>query len=103
MLIKMTQGKLLSVLVMLSVLALVACRGVVSPSLVPPSTPSAPTDILTLEQTPTPLPTLTPEVVGGTVSIWHSWEDPYVPALLRRIHEFNILYPNVYFDVLYVQ
>ncbi len=102
MLIKMTEGKPLSVLVMLSILALVACRGVVSPSLVPPSTPSAPTDILTLEQTPTPLPTLTPEVVGGTVSIWHSWEDPYVPALLRRIHEFNILYPNVYFDVLYV-
>jgi maltose-binding protein MalE len=41
-------------------------------------------------------------VVSGTVSIWHSWEDPYVPALLRRIHEFNTLYPNIYFDVLYV-
>jgi len=99
MLLKMTEGKLFSVFVMLSILALVGCQGVASPS---PAAPSASAEIQTFEQTPTPLPTITPAVVSGTVSIWHSWEDPYVPALLRRIHEFNSLYPNVYFDVLYV-
>jgi arabinogalactan oligomer/maltooligosaccharide transport system substrate-binding protein len=102
MLIKVTEGKLFSAFVMVSILALVACQGVVSPSPVASSASAAPTEIQPLEQTPTPLPTITPAVLSGTVSIWHSWEDPFVPALLRRIHEFNSLYPNVYFDVLYV-
>ena len=102
MLIKMTEGKLFSVFVILSMLALVACGGAEGPSPVVPSVLSTSTEIQTLEQTPTSLSTITPAVVSGTVTIWHSWEDPYVPALLRRIHEFNSLYPNVYFDVLYV-
>lgn len=84
---------------MLFVLALAACQGGASPSVVAPSTPVA---VQTLEQTPAQLSTVTPSVVTGTVRIWHSWEDPYVPALLRRIHDFNTLYPNIYFDVLYV-
>jgi maltose-binding protein MalE len=41
-------------------------------------------------------------VVTGTIRIWHSWEETQVPALLRRIFEFNKAYPAVYFDVLYV-
>jgi maltose-binding protein MalE len=40
--------------------------------------------------------------VKGTISIWHSWEPPYVPALLRSIYAFSQLYPSVYFDVQYV-
>jgi arabinogalactan oligomer/maltooligosaccharide transport system substrate-binding protein len=54
------------------------------------------------EQTATPSPSITPEAVTGTVSIWHSWEDAYVPALLQRIYAFNQVYPSVYFDVQYV-
>ena len=86
-------------LFILALLVLVGCRGVASPE--PSGTPS-PGATESPERTPTPLPTATPVVVSGTVSIWHSWDDPYVPALLRRIHEFNTLYPNVFFDVLYV-
>jgi maltose-binding protein MalE len=41
-------------------------------------------------------------VFQGTISLWHSWEEDRLPALLRRINEFRALYPNVNFDVLYV-
>jgi maltose-binding protein MalE len=41
-------------------------------------------------------------VFQGTISLWHSWEEDRLPALLRRIDEFRALYPNVNFDVLYV-
>lgn len=51
---------------------------------------------------PTVVPTPTETIVQGTVSIWHSWEEPYLPALLRRIAEFQAIYPYVQFDVLYV-
>jgi len=47
-------------------------------------------------------PTYTPQVISGTVTIWHSWEEAYLPALLRRISAFQALYPDVQFDVLYV-
>lgn len=50
----------------------------------------------------TATPTITPLVVSGTVSIWHSWEEAYLPALLRSIAAFQEIYPNVHFDVLYV-
>jgi maltose-binding protein MalE len=53
-------------------------------------------------RTATPLPTVTPFIESGTVSIWHSWEEPYMPALLRRIYEFGQLYPAIYFDVTYI-
>jgi ABC-type glycerol-3-phosphate transport system substrate-binding protein len=65
----------------------------------PPVTPS-PSPAPTLTASPAPSPT--PVVVSGVVSLWHSWEDETVPALLRRIAEFQKLYPNVLFDVTYV-
>lgn len=34
--------------------------------------------------------------------VWHSLEDPYIPALLKTIATFQVEYPNVQFDVLYV-
>ena len=83
----------------LAILALSACQ---SAAVTEARTPLPPTATAYTERTPTPLPTVTPVVVSGTVSIWHSWEDPYVPALLRRIHEFNQGYPSVYFDVTYI-
>jgi maltose-binding protein MalE len=41
-------------------------------------------------------------VIGGTVSIWHSWDEASMPALVQIIAEFQQQYPNVLFDVLYV-
>lgn len=53
-------------------------------------------------RTPTSAPTATEVVTQGTISIWHSWDDPQIPALLRVIDAFGEIYPNVHFDVLYV-
>ena len=53
-------------------------------------------------RTPTTNPTPTEVVIKGTVSIWHSWEEPQRPALLRSIAAFQDVYPDVQFDVLYV-
>jgi ABC-type glycerol-3-phosphate transport system substrate-binding protein len=61
---------------------------------------SSPTAAAT--RTPTAMPTPTPVVVSGTVIIWHSWEEAQMPALLRRIDDFQQRYPDVQFDVLYV-
>jgi len=81
------------------VISVSACQSGESPA-VPNSATRTPTELP--EQTLAPLPSITPEAVTGTVSIWHSWEEPYVPALLKRIYAFNQLYPSVYFDVQYV-
>jgi maltose-binding protein MalE len=56
----------------------------------------APTHTPTLEPTPTTI------VPSGTISIWHSWQDDQVSALLRIISAFQDEYPEVIFDVLYV-
>jgi arabinogalactan oligomer/maltooligosaccharide transport system substrate-binding protein len=85
--------------VLLVALALVSCQGAAVSEV---RTHLAPTGTAYTLRTITPLPTVTPIVVSGTVSVWHSWEEPYIPALLRRIYEFGKLYPNVYFDVTYV-
>lgn len=53
-------------------------------------------------RTPTTEPTPTEVIIKGTVSIWHSWEEHQRPALLRSIAAFQIMYPEVQFDVLYV-
>jgi arabinogalactan oligomer/maltooligosaccharide transport system substrate-binding protein len=88
-----------SFLWILAIISLAACRDGASPG-----SPVAVTLVGSEANfpTPTPLPSPTSVVVTGTVTIWHSWEEPYVPALLRRIFEFNKLYPNIYFDVQYV-
>ena len=87
-------------IIILTMLVLVACRGGVGTqaSVAPVASPV----VEIPESTPTSLPTPTQTVVSGTVSIWHAWEDPFVPALLRAINKFNDVYPNVYFDVLFV-
>jgi arabinogalactan oligomer/maltooligosaccharide transport system substrate-binding protein len=55
-----------------------------------------------ITRTPVISPTPTEVMISGTVTIWHSWEEPYVPALLNTISAFQEEYPNVYFDILYV-
>jgi ABC-type glycerol-3-phosphate transport system substrate-binding protein len=49
-----------------------------------------------------PSPTATETVVQGTVTIWHSWAESEMPGLVQIIADFNVLYPNIYFDVLYI-
>ncbi|MEA3439565.1 MAG: extracellular solute-binding protein [Chloroflexota bacterium] len=37
-----------------------------------------------------------------TIRIWHAWDEPYVPALVEIISNFQEINPNVHFDVLYI-
>jgi ABC-type glycerol-3-phosphate transport system substrate-binding protein len=59
-----------------------------------------------LVQTPTititSSPTSTVEILQGTVSIWHSLNEPYISSLVQVIVDFQNLYPDVQFDVLYL-
>lgn len=52
--------------------------------------------------TPPPEPTTTPTGTKGTITIWHSWDEPEIPALLQLIRDFQQQYPDVLFDVLYI-
>lgn len=64
----------------------------------------APLETPTLEPTlvATGTPTPTPVVLQGTISIWHSWQDAQLPALLKGLSAFQAAYPGVQFDVTYV-
>jgi len=50
----------------------------------------------------TPIPTATEKTLRGTLSIRHTWDERQTPALVQIINEFQEVYPDVYFDVLYV-
>lgn len=67
----------------------------------PPPTASAPATA-TPTLAPTVVPSPTPLVVGGTLSIRHSWSEKELPALAQIIDGFRLKYPEVYFDVLSV-
>ena len=78
-----------------------ACSGIESP--LDTSQPTATAEIvLQAGPAPTSTPTPTEMAISGTISLWHSLEAPQMPALLRQIAAFQEVYPNVYFDVLYV-
>ena len=93
-------NRLKTLTLLLAASMLSACG--ILPTIEPPVPPSSPTLTPTLARTPTPPPTPTEKVIQGTITLWYSWEDPYAPALLRRIAAFQKLYPEVQFDVLYV-
>ncbi len=85
---------------MIILLALSAC-GQDQPETMPePTTPVETTAATGLP--PTPLPTPTELTVQGTISIWHSWDEASLPALVQIVSEFQQKYPDVLFDVLYV-
>ncbi|MCK4901589.1 MAG: extracellular solute-binding protein [Anaerolineales bacterium] len=84
---------------LLSFLLLTACGGSSNPDQV--AVPSE-THTAIVTKAPTMTSTPTEVVVSGTITIWHSWEEPYVPALMKTITAFQEEYPNVHFDVLYV-
>jgi arabinogalactan oligomer/maltooligosaccharide transport system substrate-binding protein len=49
------------------------------------------------------LPAMPPPSQGAvTVTIWHSWSDSEVVVLEDVLQAFQVIYPYVYFDVLYV-
>jgi len=83
-----------------TVLAMSSCGRLNSLSPTPPALAISLTPVQV--STSTVLPTATEQALSGTISLWHSWEAPYLPALLRRIAAFQTLYPNVSFDVTYV-
>jgi len=78
-----------------------ACSGIESPLETSQPTATAET-VLQAEPALSSTPTPTEVVISGTISLWHSLEAPQIPALLRQISAFQEVYPNVYFDVLYV-
>jgi arabinogalactan oligomer/maltooligosaccharide transport system substrate-binding protein len=63
-----------------------------------------------VESSPTPLATSiatsvatpTQVLLSGTISVWHSWQDEQVSALLQQIAAFQEKYPGVQFDVTYI-
>jgi maltose-binding protein MalE len=60
------------------------------------------TQFLTATPAPTQTATPTPVLTRGTLTIWHSLGEEQIPALEQVLAEFSQLYPDVYFDVLYV-
>jgi len=51
---------------------------------------------------PTPYPTPTEVKIQGTARIWHSWNETERAALAQIIDSFSEIYPDVFFDVLYI-
>jgi ABC-type glycerol-3-phosphate transport system substrate-binding protein len=94
------QPGILRLLILVCVLALTACGSPSPTATVPAETPANVTPAPTLP--PTPLPTPTELAASGTISIWHSWDEASLPALVQIVAEFQQKYPDVLFDVLYV-
>jgi maltose-binding protein MalE len=77
--------------------ALAATPGTLPTVSTPPLTPGVtPVDRL-------PVPAMPPPGSGATtVTIWHSWNEPQAQVLEEVLAAFQRLYPDVYFNVLYV-
>ena len=82
-------------LLLVSAVLLAACN-----QTTPTTLPIQPTASIPLPTTVQP--TLTPTPIQGTVSIWHSLEEAQVPALEQIITDFQVSYPGIQFDVLYM-
>ncbi|HWQ83884.1 MAG TPA: extracellular solute-binding protein [Anaerolineales bacterium] len=91
-------GSLLSLFVLL--VGLAACTDI--PATTPATSQPAQTEPAGSTRTPRPTATLTPPVFQGSISIWHSWDEAQLPALLEIIAGFQETYPGILFDVLYV-
>ena len=89
-------------LYLLLLVFLAACNG--SPAAAPDASQPVPsvTGPAGPSRTPRLTPSPTPQVIQGTLSIWHSWDEAQLPALLEIIAAFQEIYPGVFFDVLYV-
>ena len=90
---------ILSIILTAIAFSLVACD-----ALSPPATAQLAEHQVSLSPTATEpiLATPTPEVLSSTISVWHSWNDEQLPALLSQISAFQEEYPGVQFDVTYI-
>lgn len=88
------------VLLLITVIILASCNSFQEKKVseTPSMTPTKPQPTYTPQRTLVP----TQPVVEGTITIWHSWGENEMPALVSIIDRFKELYPNVFFDVLYV-
>ncbi len=71
----------------------------------PPATLEATGPVTQSPETSTseaPSPSATAVLPRGTITLWHSWDESQVPALVAIIAAFRKQYPDVQFDVLYV-
>jgi maltose-binding protein MalE len=72
----------------------------------PPQGTAPPTGALTpspISATNTPLAaSATSAQPRGTITLWHSWDESQVPALVSMIASFRKQFPDIQFDVLYV-
>jgi ABC-type glycerol-3-phosphate transport system substrate-binding protein len=49
-----------------------------------------------------PSATATSALPRGTITLWHSWDESQVPALVSIIASFRKQFPDIQFDVLYI-
>jgi len=86
--------------VLILFLALAACKPAEITSQAIPELPD------TIASTPSrpPVRTVFPteEILRGTVSIRHSWDEAKLPVLAQIIKNFQAFHPNVMFDVMYI-
>lgn len=66
----------------------------------PPPTISQPTPTPMVDPTETTVPT--PDFTQGTLTIWHSLRDEEIQTLVQVIADFQNIYPDTKFDVLYL-
>lgn len=88
------------VILILSILA--ACSGEASFQQAALSVTVNPPATATAQITATPALTATPDITKGTVTIWHSLNDPDIATLVEIIADFQNQYPDSQFDVLYL-
>ena len=81
------------------ILVLTACGGNILSQPDQTSTASGPTDPT---QQSVSTPTATEVAMKGTISVWHSLQDPELSALLRQISAFQTTFTQVQFDVTYI-
>jgi arabinogalactan oligomer / maltooligosaccharide transport system substrate-binding protein len=63
---------------------------------------SSATASLSSQTTEIPSPSATSVLPRGTITLWHSWDESQVSALVSIIAAFRKQYPDIQFDVLYV-
>jgi ABC-type glycerol-3-phosphate transport system substrate-binding protein len=87
-------------LVLVSSLGLAACGQVMPQGTPEPSVSITPSPKAGSAESPSP--SATSALPRGTITLWYSWDESQVPALVAIIAAFRKQYPDVQFDVLYV-
>ncbi|MCU0488545.1 MAG: extracellular solute-binding protein [Anaerolineales bacterium] len=90
--------------VILLLLALAGCSqlGIGGEQETPLATASATLPQPAVTPTPTAPAPPTPQVLRGTLTIWHAWGEQAMPVLEQILENFSASHPEVLFDVLYM-